>query len=1129
MLLFLPCVTFAEQVHVAVVLDVTDSYAQFGAELNLATLYWIDRLCFSAVGKLQNPVLNGTGGLLSAYVVGVRRNHAELTEMSVPIRAQGGGSLVFMSNPKPGYFHNSLSAYDALAQIRNFADYYPSSVGQIYALLPLVFSELASASSDHKISSTYVALLTTESNLNFDEWERHFSVFQSYALQQGLPLSVLNKLKEICSGFYRAYRVTTVGGYVPSSGSASLKAFLLTLTPNFTNVKAESTTSVVQSVKFARDPLGSYSGIVPYPFRTSNEFRVQAVDLTFGGPTTHPIAVERPYRIDKGGHPGSTVQLPRDARGRYTELRVTPIGFWNPSGYTELVRAGMLSRAFSVRFESEAGIIVLLTILACALAAGVVLALYVRHPSAKIAVGGPAEFQEQAADGQTVDALEWYPGRTYNLEVVIENNAARTFVRPLRGRVRISVQLPAQMYGTDISAHYEENSYPLGDAIPLRGLARGKRRAISVTLDISEMLEPNDLSEPMRMTVTLKSNDRQTVKSRDYQCLIVRARGAIWLGIDLGTTGSSVAWGDQTANVESCLIGNETVIPSAVFVDESYDPLRPRTSLGFTDGVKCGNEAQLRLAVAPERVFVSPKLLLGYENRRNIRQADGRQFSLKGTDILTILATHLTCSARDHITELTSNTSPRLSRAVVAVPNGFTPNKIALMKQCIREVPGIQEVLHIYEAEAATLYYLSNYNKFQENRPPGSSPAVAGGEMVENILVFDMGGGTMNVSVISATFSQGGPTKMDVVARIGYAVGGNAIDRTVASIIDRKARQDGISIADDYPTKLFVPEQKLQFDSEDERKEWLVARQTLRDIAESTKIQMSEGAGKGQGQTDIDFRDRAISISLQEVLDWEPRILEIVRDAVTEAVRLFREHPSQDKIPTHRIHTVLFSGRSSAFPEIEATVEAAIGSTLDQLQDDKTDVDSEKETSRSNTKANAKGATESAEQIHKVSLDQRKECVSIGAAYYGTQRDNLILSRGRTYEHLGLVVQKPRISDAEFLNLISPGRILNRNGVEDVKRNIDVRYNSNVFRFYQIASSNPNSVVRDPKQRYKMSLLAELNLDAHHLDTVLMRIGGDDRFEITIEGPGASQTVSGQYELKEVYDDADESTTWIFW
>lgn len=175
------------------------------------------------------------------------------------------------------------------------------------------------------------------------------------------------------------------------------------------------------------------------------------------------------------------------------------------------------------------------------------------------------------------------------------------------------------------------------------------------------------------------------------------------VGIDLGTTNSEVAIISE-GGPEIVREGNEAILPSCVGLDEMGQ-------------VIVGNQARNQYVVAPERTVLSIKRLMGSETKV---QMGAEQYAPQEISAFILKA----------LKERASRALGQpASKAVITVPAYFTDAQ----RQATREagdLAGLEVVRIINEPTAAALSY--------ESRSEGH----------RKILVYDLGGGTFDVSVV---------------------------------------------------------------------------------------------------------------------------------------------------------------------------------------------------------------------------------------------------------------------------------------------------------------------------------------------------------------------------------------------
>ena len=222
------------------------------------------------------------------------------------------------------------------------------------------------------------------------------------------------------------------------------------------------------------------------------------------------------------------------------------------------------------------------------------------------------------------------------------------------------------------------------------------------------------------------------------------------IGIDLGTTNSCVAvmeGGDAVVipNTE----GNRTT-PSVV---------------GFTKAGErlVGQVAKRQAITNPDRTIASIKRQMGTDFTVNI---DGKKYTPQ--EISAIILGKLKADAESYLGET-------VTQAVITVPAYFTDSQRQATKDAGR-IAGLEVLRIINEPTAAALSY--GLDKGEDQK----------------ILVFDLGGGTFDVSILEL-----GDGVFEVLATSGNnRLGGDDFDeRVVAFLVDEFKKSHGIDLSKD--------------------------------------------------------------------------------------------------------------------------------------------------------------------------------------------------------------------------------------------------------------------------------------------------------------------------------------------
>ena len=175
------------------------------------------------------------------------------------------------------------------------------------------------------------------------------------------------------------------------------------------------------------------------------------------------------------------------------------------------------------------------------------------------------------------------------------------------------------------------------------------------------------------------------------------------IGIDLGTTNSEVAIisGGRPQVVRE---QDEAILPSCVGVDE-------------TGAVVVGRQARNQAAIAPERTVLSVKRLMGSDSKVRMGAEEYTPQEISAFILKALKERAARALGHD------------VHKAVITVPAYFTDAQRQATREAGR-IAGLEVVRIINEPTAAALAYESL------------------GEGRRNILVYDLGGGTFDVSVV---------------------------------------------------------------------------------------------------------------------------------------------------------------------------------------------------------------------------------------------------------------------------------------------------------------------------------------------------------------------------------------------
>jgi molecular chaperone DnaK len=325
------------------------------------------------------------------------------------------------------------------------------------------------------------------------------------------------------------------------------------------------------------------------------------------------------------------------------------------------------------------------------------------------------------------------------------------------------------------------------------------------------------------------------------------------IGIDFGTTNSEVAvYQSGRARIIPDREG-QRVIPSAVYIAEG--------------GRRYVGQAARNVAVLhPERTVLSVKRELGTSRRWWI---DGQEYTPE--QIASFVFAYLKEAAEEHL-------RTEVKRAVVTVPAYFDDPRRQAVKRAAA-LAGLEVVRLVNEPTAAALAH-----------------GVDSGEQ-GTVLVYDLGGGTFDVSVLQAAEGV-----FQVLATRGdVRLGGDDFDREVAEVLlERFKEETGIDLKGDR-----------------------LALQKIYQEAEALKIRLSEHKA---GEAEVPF----IAANLQGPCHLTSRFSrqefeELIGGYVDKTLRLTRGALQDAGLRAEEVDRVLLVGGSARIPAVRRAVEGLFG------------------------------------------------------------------------------------------------------------------------------------------------------------------------------------------------------------
>ena len=322
------------------------------------------------------------------------------------------------------------------------------------------------------------------------------------------------------------------------------------------------------------------------------------------------------------------------------------------------------------------------------------------------------------------------------------------------------------------------------------------------------------------------------------------------IGIDLGTTNScvSVMEGGKPVVIVNA-DGNRTT-PSVVGFSKTGERL-------------VGDVAKRQAVTNHERTVISIKRHMGTDYKVTI---DDKKFSPQ--EISAIILQKLKADAEAHLGE-------SVTEAVITVPAYFTDSQRQATKDAGR-IAGLDVKRIINEPTAAALAYgLDNENE-------------------QKILVYDLGGGTFDVSVIDI-----GDGVIEVLATSGdNHLGGDDFDQKIIDfLVDEFKKQEGIDLSEDK-----------------------VAMQRLKEAAETAKKELSQKTSANVLIPFICAGGQSLDVTITRA-----KFDELTADLVERTMVPVRTALNDAGVNASELDKVLLVGGSTRIPAVQDAVKRITG------------------------------------------------------------------------------------------------------------------------------------------------------------------------------------------------------------
>lgn len=342
---------------------------------------------------------------------------------------------------------------------------------------------------------------------------------------------------------------------------------------------------------------------------------------------------------------------------------------------------------------------------------------------------------------------------------------------------------------------------------------------------------------------------------------MVANKGKI-IGIDLGTSNSQAA---------VMLGGKPTIIPSAEGAT-SAGKMFPSIVAFAKDGqLLIGEPARRQAVINPDGTVMAAKRKMGTDHKYAIH---GKEYTPQ--QISAFLLQKIKRDADAFLGE-------EVGRAVITVPAYFNDNQRTATKDA-GEIAGLEVVRLVNEPTAASMAY------------------GLGKEGEHKILVFDLGGGTLDVTIMEL-----GDGTFTVLSTAGDTqLGGTDMDKAVVDwIADEFKKQEGVDLRKDK-----------------------MAVQRVRDAAEKAKIELSALI-----ETDINLPyitadtegPKHLSMKLSRA-----KLEQLIEPIITRCIHPVEQALDDAKMTKGDIQKIILVGGPTRMPIVQKFVEEKIGKQVER-------------------------------------------------------------------------------------------------------------------------------------------------------------------------------------------------------